>query len=177
MRHLRIGMPLILFAPPFDAAAFMNATIDEPLATEYILPPIAEYRAMIDDFDEKAFETFEGDSKQKPGEKWTMTKFNCPVILLDDALAAKLGREKVVVRCQMILDFTDDGQLDFGPNKNVKLGQLREALGQNIKGQPWAPSLLKGAGPLMAKIGHKNIAPKGEDPRYIAEVTRFGRIS
>ena len=40
----------------------------------------------------------------------------------------------------------------FGSNKNVKLGRLREALGQNKNGQAWSFGMLKGAGPIKVSI-------------------------
>lgn len=167
-------LPTAVLSPIMDPAAFMDAVVNEPMETEFKLIPIAEYRAMIDDFTtENAFEAIEFE--RKDGTKGVMNKFNPPFVLQDDALKTLLNRDKVICRAQIILDFDDAGLLDTGVNKNVKLGQLREALNQNAP--PWSFSLLRGAGPLMVKVGHRNIAKKGEPARYMAEVTDFFKIS
>lgn len=48
------------------------------------------------------------------------------------------GRDKNSVRYSCFLDLTDHGTLDMGKGKNVQLGRLREALGQNVAGKPWS---------------------------------------
>jgi hypothetical protein len=159
----------------FDPAAFLNTTVNEPMSTEFLLCPEGEFQAFIDAIDEKCFESIEFDSKQRPGEKDTMNKFNPPFIIQDASVKAAMERDKVVVRAQIILDFEPDGTLSTGKGKNVKLGQLREAVNQNQP--PWNFSMLSGAGPLMVKVSHRNIAKKGEEARFMAEVSRFGRIS
>lgn len=65
---------------------------------------------------------------------------------IDDAgVTAVTGREKNSVRQSIFLDMTDHGTLDAGKGKNVGLGKLREALGQNQKGKPWSFGSLVGA--------------------------------
>lgn len=57
------------------------------------------------------------------------------------------------VRQTLWLDTTESGGLDFGKGKNVGLGRLREALGQNAPGKPWAPGMLVG-GVAKVKVSH-----------------------
>ena len=58
------------------------------------------------------------------------------------------------------LDLTQDGQsLDRGKGRNVQLGQLREAIGQNKPGEPWSPSMIEGA---VAKIKISNRINEGK---------------
>ena len=44
----------------------------------------------------------------------------------------------------MFLDMDENGDLELGKGKNVDLGRLREALGQNTGGN-WSPSQLVGS--------------------------------
>jgi hypothetical protein len=53
----------------------------------------------------------------------------------------------------LMLDMTESGALAVGTNKNVNLGRLREALGQNVSGRPWSPNMLQGQ---VARISVKH---------------------
>lgn len=59
------------------------------------------------------------------------------------------GREKNTIRQSVWLDITDHGTLDMSKGKNVQLGRLREALGQNNPSKPWSFGQLVGG---VAKI-------------------------
>lgn len=149
--------------PTFDPDAFLQSTIDAPLETEMRLIPEGEYQAMIDDFTRDSFEVFNFTYKKgnRAGTPGTMTKFNCPFVLNNEAVRAELGREKLLCTAQLSLDFVPGTyQLDFGPDKNIRLGQIRAAVGQNQPGQ-WSVQNLKGAGPLMVQVKH--IAYKRND--------------
>ena len=63
--------------------------------------------------------------------------------------------ERISVKQSLFLDIDGSGALAFGANKNVKLGKLREALGQNNPGQSWNIQMLAGAGPLRIKVGSR----------------------
>lgn len=158
----------------FDPESFLNETIDEPLATEYRLCPPGEYRAMIDDFTTEAFRTFEFIYKRGPneGQPGTMTVFNCPFVILDEAVKASLGRERLIVEARITLDFLN-GKLDTSPDRNVQLGRLRKAVGQEAA-VPWGISRLKGAGPLIVKISHEQ--DRQDASRKYARVTSFAPI-
>lgn len=136
----------------FDPETFMSQTVDAPLATEFEVCPEGEYQAMIDDFDSKAFGTATWQAKDGSGEKSSPT-FKCPFVIQDESVKASLGRDKVVVMADMFLD-VKDGQLDTSKGKNVLLGQIRNAVGQNQAGA-WSPSQLRGAGPLMVRVKHR----------------------
>jgi len=160
-----------LLLSPFDAGTFMNQTIDAQLDTQIKQCPEGEFRAMIDDFDEKAFRTF---TSQKNGNDYTV--FSPPFVIQDQAVQADLGRDKVVVFHKgMFIDVGVDGGLDFSKGKNVDLGKLREAVNQNVAGQPWSFNHLKGAGPVMVRVVHEADANDAE--KKYARVTRVTRIS
>ena len=153
---------------PFDPNTFMEQTVDAELATRMEQCPQGEYQAMVDDFDTSAFSTFTSDKNGK-----TYTTFKVPFSIQDAAVKAELDREKVVVSQNIFLDLNESGGLDTGKGKNIGLGKLREALGQNTAGA-WSFNNLKGAGPVMVKVGWR-ANPKDPTIQY-AEVTSVAPI-
>lgn len=180
MHHLRYTLPFLATATSmaFDPDAFMNQTVDAPLESEYKLVPVAEYRAMIDDFTSEAIIQREFTYKQGPktGQPGVMTIFICPFILDAPQVAADLNRTKLVVTRDYILDIDENtGKLATGPNRNVPLGQLRKAVGQEATPN-WVIPMLRNQGPVMVKVIHKNV--KGASGDFTkAEVDRVAGIS
>jgi hypothetical protein len=158
---------------PFDADAFMNATIDEPLATSLQGVPEGEYVAMIGDFDSSAFKTINVTNKQT-GLSQGRQVLEIPFLIQDDALKAKLGREQISHRETYWLDIRPDGTLDTGPDKNVRLGQLRAVLNQNKAG-PWAPSMLRNMGPVLIKI--KTTSDKNDPDKKYTNISKYAKIT
>lgn len=160
-------------AVPFDAGQFMQATVDAPMATEYEICPEGLFPAMIGDFDEKAIQRHSFTYKQGPqaGQPGSMVKFNCPFSIQDETVKAQMERETVYADQQIILDTNELGQLDLGKGKNVKLGQIREALGQNAAG-PWNIMNLRGAGPLLVQVVHEEFERKDKSKGKKAVVVR-----
>lgn len=159
--------------PTFDPDTFMQQTIDQPLETEFRNVPEGEYQAMIGDFTSEAFAQIDFEYKKgdRAGQPGTMTKFNCPFVITGDPrVVENLGRDQATVTSQLILDIGSDGGLDFGPNKNVMLGKIRNAVGQNNPG-PWQISALRGAGPVMVKVSHVTFDRKDKTKGTRAEVT------
>jgi len=159
---------------PFDPDQFMNQTVDEPMATHLQSVPDGEYTAMVGDFDSTAFKTVTVTNKQS-GLSQDRPVLEIPFAIQDDALKAKLGREQVTHRETFWLDIRADGQLDTGPDKNVRLGQLRNVLGQNSPNVPWAPSMLRNMGPLRIKI--VSTTDKRDPDRKFTNITRYAKIS
>jgi hypothetical protein len=159
---------------PFDPDTFMNQTVDEPMATNLAGVPEGEYTAMIGDFDSKAFRTINVTDKVTGGTH-ARPVLEIPFSILDDALKAKLGREQVTHRETYWLDLGPDGKLDTGPDKNVRLGQLRKVLGQNEANTPWAPSMLRNMGPLKVMI--KTTSDKRDPEKKYTNITRYAKIS
>lgn len=157
----------------FDPATFMTQTVDQPIQDEYILCPEGEYQAVIDDFTTDAFRTNEFEYKRGPnaGLPGEMTTFNCPWVIQDDRAKVALNRDRVIVPMPIILDFDASGQLDHGTNKNIKLGQLRTAVGQNGAGT-WSIQNLKNAGPCVVRVKHREVERKDKTKMKIAEVDR-----
>lgn len=161
----------------FNASEFMQSQMDKPLETEYTLVPVGEYMATIDDFTDSAFEVveFEYKSGERKGTPGSMTKVTIPFVIQDDKVKKELQREKVTVARQIILEFEPDGKtLATGPNKNIEIGRIRAAVGQD-KG-PWSFAQLRGAGPLMVKVSHVEYSRRDGTKGKRAEIERVTRI-
>jgi hypothetical protein len=113
----------------FDADNFMAATVEGELSTEYVNVPENEYQAVA------------GDAKIREAKGSVM--MDIPWTIDDPSVAEVTGRETNTVRQTIFLDITEQGGLDLAKGKNVQLGKLRQALGQNGPGA-WSPSMISG---------------------------------
>lgn len=154
----------------FDPSEFVTQTTDESFSTSIKPPPEGEHVGIV--------------SSTVPVENWvrsveitrgdragmTVPTLRVPIDLTDEALKAELGRTFVSVNMDMWIDTLEDGiTFDFSEGKNVKLGQLRAAVGQNDT-PGWHVGMLAGAGPLIARVRHR---PDKNDPDIVyAEISR-----
>ena len=124
----------------FDQDLFLSTGVEAEFQTEYPLVPVAEYPAVIDKLNAKMIEPSSPD-------KSTFHLLEIMWSLQDDSgdLEKITGLKKNIVRQTVFLDVTESGQLALGTGKNVGLGRLRDAVGQNQPGRPWSPSMLVGA--------------------------------
>ncbi len=135
----------------FDPDSFMNMETTTANADKYEPIPAGEYQALIKDVEAR------------------MSQNNNPMLVvtydvLDDALKEKMNMQNLTVRQTIVLDLDDNGALSEGTNKNVRLGKLRSAVGQNESGKPWNPNMLKGAGPVTLSISQR---PNDDDPDIV----------
>lgn len=124
----------------FDPTQFLNQTVTDSFETRFTPIPENEYLASIDDI------------KMRVLDKTGSVILDVSWAILDDNLKANLGLDKPMVRQSVFLDLDANGKLAVGQNKNITLGRIRDAVGQNIAGQPWGPLMLKGAGPAKIKV-------------------------
>lgn len=117
----------------FDAAALLNTQVSGEMATEFEPVPEGEWPAVISKVDGRLV----GKDSDRPVLDVTW-KVQSPEV------AAQLGIEEPQVRQTIFLDISPSGGLDLGKGKNVQLGRLRAAVGQNGPGA-WAPGLLVGS--------------------------------
>lgn len=113
-----------------DPQAFLDAAYTEANSTELITIDEGEYQAIAGEVTTSAWQGVKDPSKS--GIKLTI-----PWEIDSQAAREKTGREKIVVRQDIMLDLSENGMLDFGKGKNVQLGRLREALGLNRPGVPF----------------------------------------
>lgn len=142
----------------FDPDTFLNQEVTGANEVKYTPVPIGEYTAFIDDLTMDSYE-------------------EQPILvlhyaILSEELKAKLGLEKPTVQDRIFLDMNEDGSIAFGPNKNVRLGRVREAVDQNNPKKKWNFNMLRGAGPVAIMVDHK-FNKAGEGP--FANVTRIAK--
>jgi len=126
----------------FDPNQFLDMQFTEANDTVIINPDDGEYQAQIEKIDFRPWQ-----SKSDPSKAGLALDITWE--LQSEAARQKTGRDKVTVRQGLMLDMLSNGGFDMGKGKNIGLGRLREAVGQNIGGRPWTPSQLVGQ---MAKV-------------------------
>lgn len=101
-----------------------NATVRKAI-------PIGEWKAVVDDV---KLETFPG--KKDP----TKTYLRCTMFyrILDEKVLQEMGREKVIAVDGWLVDLTEGGDIDFGTDRNIDLGRVREATDCNKPGDEWS---------------------------------------
>lgn len=132
----------------FNADEFMNMAA-EANDTVYPVGPAGKVLGVIE-----KIETPTG-RQNKNGEP--MYPMDISWSVQDDGFKAAMGRtpdQPAIVRQTIFLDLvmgpTGKMILDTSKGKNVPLGKLREALGQNVPG--WSPGRLIGAGPALLDV-------------------------
>lgn len=131
-------------APSFDAGLFLNTASDAPLATRSEPIPVGEYLGVIKDLAVRS-------GMGKDGKQWISLDIQYQLDAPD--VAAKLNRKELVARQSNFIDLDASGKLTTGPNQNVWLGKVKDAVGQNRPGIPLGA--LKGAGPVKVFVGHR----------------------
>lgn len=150
----------------FDPKTFAQMTFSEANSTESVPVPVGEYPATVDSYEIKEWKKKDDPSQGglKIAVSWSVD---------DESVKAFLGRPKVLVRQEFLLDLTDENMLDFGKGKNVTLGRLREAINLNQAGQPWSFDMFVGR---QAKVAVKH-RQDNRDPNIIyAEVAGVTRL-
>lgn len=146
----------------FDAQSFLDATVSSSNDTKVIPVPVGEYHGIVDKVSPRQWQSKDG----------TQSGIALDIVWLveDSGVKQALGRETVTVKQGIMLDLTNQGGLDLSKGKNIGLGRLREAVGKNEEGQPFAFSMLPG---LSAKISVSHRV-SGEDT--FAEVKAVAKL-
>jgi hypothetical protein len=136
----------------FDIASFQNSSITGAMDTRRSVYPEGEYVLQIA-ADDKAVQIQGGMSAakdDKPARPWARCTLKCRVVKCPettsmDELAKLMGQpvDELYIYYGIMLDINDNGKLDGGPNRNVKLGAIRAAVGQNDGNIPWHYEMLK----------------------------------
>lgn len=124
----------------FNADDLMNSSVNGAMETSFIPVPEGEYRANI--------------SKVAIRQAKDSILLDVTWEIDDDAVRSATGIDNPQVRQSLFLDINESGSLDLGKGKNVGLGRLREAVGQNGPGA-WAPGQLMGC-PAMVRVSHRS---------------------
>lgn len=149
----------------FDPATFLNATVEGQNDTKVTPCPVGEYPAISEKVDVKPWSSKDGSSS------------GLKIIILwdiqDDNVKALLGRDKILVPQDIMLDLTEEGGLDMGKGKNVGLGRVREATDTNNPGEPFAISSLQGR--MATVIVSHRVGQTPED--VYAEIKKVAKIA
>jgi hypothetical protein len=125
----------------FNPDTFLGQTTDSAGSVNYFPVPVGEYMAQVDRVAGRRIQS------NNTGQEYTILEITWSI--LDDEVKRVVEQDKPLVRQSVFLDMTPGGGLDFGKNRNVPLSRLRDAVGQNRAGKPWAPSHLMGQ---MARV-------------------------
>ena len=148
--------------PIFDPETYLNATTTESASTSMEPCPEGDFSATVKSADIKTWESKKtGTSGIKLSLVWDID---------DQAVKESLGRTSLTCRQEFFLDLTDSGTIDYGKGKNISLGRLRDALGLNESGQPFAFSMLPGRAAMVHVQHHLD----GEN--IYDEVKRVARL-
>lgn len=138
---------------PFNPESLLGANYEEANSTELVPLPDGDYLAVSDPITAESFKQFDITKGERAGQKGLMLFVGWNISDDDGKLKEALGRSPKI-RQSIMLDVTKDGGLEFGKGRNVSLGRLREALGQNGNGRPWTWSMLGGQAARI-KVGKK----------------------
>lgn len=130
----------------FDLDMFKQSSVTGEVSTKVIPCEPGEYPAMI---------TRHEIAVTNPKEGKAARPYLSVFYRIDDAEQVRhTGRDPLTVRQTIWLDATESGSLDMAPGKNIGLGRLRAALGQDNPTQPWKFDMLDG-GTLMVKVANE----------------------
>ena len=147
----------------FNPESFLNQTSEQALSTQLDPVPEGDFKAVSQAITKESVRSFDINKGERAGQKG----FSLNVAWKIDDEAAGEYNNRMVFQT-LFLDVTSDGAgLDFGKGKNVDLGKLRAALGQNQDGQPWAPSML---GSQVAIVQVKQEVDKNDSSKIHSKV-------
>ena len=141
----------------FDKETFMNAEVTGAMETNYTPVPEGEWQGYVKDLDLR-----EVNDQPVLDLIWA---------IVDDRVKEQLGIDEPTVRQTLFLDVDANGALQFGPNKNVALGRVREVANLNDPEAAFNFRMLQGIGPFNLKIGHR--VDKRDPSRVYADVQRI----
>lgn len=148
----------------FDPNTFLEQVVAEVGSTEAVPIPAGEYLAFIDKKEVTSWQ--KKDDPSVSGLKLKITW-----ALEDPAVKELLGRDKVIVAQDIMLDLTDSGSLDMGKGRNVELNRLRAAMDLNVSG--FSFHQLDGR---MARVTVKQDQDKNDPQKFYARVKAVGHV-
>lgn len=124
--------------PLFDKDTFLTQESTGEMSTA--LKPMMEHEAdlVIEEVEIKSGTISKGDRK---GETWVA--LNLKILVDSDQARTDTNMDEPHIYDMIFVDLNDDGMLDTAEGKNVGLGRLRAAVGQNGD-EVWSPVMLAG---------------------------------
>jgi hypothetical protein len=148
----------------FDPSVYLDAEVRESNTTQFIPVPEGEYTAVLTGTPEIRQWT----SRKDPSKSGLVLDLTWQI---DDAtVAAELGRDNVTCRQSVMLDLNSAGGIDTSKGRNVNLGRLREAVGLNEPGKPFAFRMLSG------QVARVRVAHRTDGEQIFAEVKAVTKL-
>lgn len=148
----------------FNVDQFLQTEIKGANDTKLIPIPPGEYKAQITKVNARRIAKDGQEPRVVVDILWEV---------LDDNVKKVTGLDKPIAKQGIFLDVTPNGGLDMGKGKNVQLGKLRDALGQNRDGRPWNFKMLAGA---IATIKIDNRADESDPTILYNDVKSVGKL-
>lgn len=155
----------------FDVDAFLSSTIDQTLDTTRLPVPPGDYLAQINT-DDKAISVDKGTigKGERTGQPWASLVVSMTIPDPSGSIKAATGRDPVIVRHNIFLDLTTQGDMDWSTGKNINFAKLFAACGwpTDAKGKlnsGFSPSWLRGK-TLKIKLENE---PNPKDPTQMFE--------
>lgn len=131
----------------FDASKFLEQSTDKAMQTSMSPCPEGEYLAQVEKVE--AFPVKDRETQQVRSDAF---RLQLTWDILDQELLESIDRKGITVRQSIFIDLDEDGSFADGKDKNVSLGKLRDAVGQNSGS--WTPSNLIGQ-QAVVKVTHR----------------------
>lgn len=149
----------------FDASKFLEQSTDKAMQTSMSPCPEGEYLAQVEKVE--AFPVKDRETQQVRSDAF---RLQLTWDILDQELLESIDRKGITVRQSIFIDLDEDGSFADGKDKNVGLGKLRDAVGQNSGS--WTPSNLIGQ-QAVVKVTHR---PNPQDDSQVyAQVSAVTR--
>lgn len=149
---------------PFSLDALQNIIVEEVGSTEVTPVPMGDHNAYIEKQELKTWQ--KKDDPTISGVKLLVT-WN----IEDQAVRDLLGRDKVFVQQDIMLEVDENGDLPMGKGRNVDLNRLRAAVGMNQAGRPFSFPNLVGQ---QARITVKHDLDRDDPNKVYARVKAVG---
>ena len=133
----------------FTAEEILGMQVEGANATKLIPVPEGEYPAHIREVTAR-------DGISDKGNAWVAVNVTWEID--DEGVRAATSMERPTCRQSIFLDIAESGALDMSEGKNIGLGRLREAVGQNGEGS-WGFGMLEGAAAVV-RVEHS----EGKNP-------------
>ena len=147
----------------FDPDAFAQTQVDGAMDDHLTPCPPGDRSGQVNKFVTRQFVS------EKDGKTYTVMDVFWNI--LDDESKKVTGMDNPMCRQSIFIDLTEEGALDNNKGKNIQLGALRTAVGQNSKGKAWHPNKLNGA------LAICHIEPDKNDPENYSRVTKVAKAA
>lgn len=152
----------------FNPDVFLQTNYEEPTSTASVLLPKDDYVGII-----KELVPRQVQGTKDPSKYYLFLDFQVE-IGTPPQLREELGRDISRIRHSVSVELVEGSNaIDMSKGKNVQLGRIRDAAGQNESGKSWSPAMLNNA---MVKVSVIQ-DPSEKDPQVkYNRISSFGKV-